>query len=93
MTSRRRFIQNTMLLGAGLSMPSLLTAADFGKFTRSIGPTDQINYGVIGCKGMGWSNMNAHLKIPQVNCVALCDVDQAVLDQLTEDVFKLRGTR
>ncbi len=93
MTSRRKFLQNTMLLGAGLSMPSLLTAADFGKFTRSIGPNDQINYGVIGCKGMGWSNMSAHLKIPQVNCVALCDVDQSVLDQRTEDVFKLRGTR
>ena len=93
MSSRRKFIQNTMLLGAGLSMPSVLTAADFGRFTRTVGPNDQINYGVIGCKGMGWSNMNAHLKIPQVNCVALCDVDQSVLDQRTEDVFKLRGTR
>ncbi|MEP1088323.1 MAG: Gfo/Idh/MocA family oxidoreductase, partial [Algoriphagus sp.] len=93
MSSRRKFIQNTMLLGAGLGLPTILTAADFGTFARKVKPSDQLNYGLIGCKGMGWSNMNAHLKMPQVNCVALADVDQAVLDQRTEDVFKLRGTR
>ncbi|MFC5623214.1 Gfo/Idh/MocA family protein [Algoriphagus winogradskyi] len=93
MSSRRKFIQNTMLLGAGLGMPQILTASDFGRFTRKIKASDQLNYGLIGCKGMGWSNMNAHLKMPQVNCVALADVDQSVLDQRTEDVFKLRGTR
>ncbi|MDO8991549.1 MAG: Gfo/Idh/MocA family oxidoreductase, partial [Daejeonella sp.] len=91
--SRRKFIQNTMLLGAGISMPQILSASDFGLFTRTIKASDQINFGLIGCKGMGWSNMNAHLKLPQVNCIALADVDQNVLDQRTEDVFKLRGKR
>jgi len=93
MSSRRKFIQNTMLIGAGLSMPQVLTAADFGAFTRRVSPSDQLNYGVIGCKGMGWSNMNAHLKMPHVNCVALADVDQSILDMRAEDVFKIRGTR
>ena len=74
-------------------MPHILSASDFGSFTRTIKASDQINFGLIGCKGMGWSNMNAHLKLPQVNCVALADVDQNVLDQRTEDVFKLRGKR
>lgn len=91
--SRRKFIQNTMLMGAGISMPQILSASDFGLFTRTIKASDQINFGLIGCKGMGWSNMNAHLKLPQVNCIALADVDQSVLDQRAEDVFKLRGKR
>ena len=82
-----------MLLGAGITMPQIMSAADFGLFTRKIKASDQINFGLIGCKGMGWSNMNAHLKLPQVNCIALSDVDQSVLDQRTEDVFKLRGKR
>ena len=93
MSTRRRFIQNTMLLGAGLTMPTILTAADFGRYTRKIKPSDQLNYGLIGCNGMGWSNMSSHLKLPEVNCVALADVDQSVLDRRSEDVFKLRGTR
>jgi hypothetical protein len=87
--SRRKFIQNTMLLGAGITMPQIMSAADFGLFTRKIKASDQINFGLIGCKGMGWSNMNAHLKLPQVNCIALADVDQSVLDQRTEDVFQI----
>lgn len=93
MSSRRRFIQNSILMGAGLTMPSILTAADFGRYTRKVKPSDQLNYGLIGANGMGWSNMNAHLKLPEVNCVAIADVDQSVLDRRSEDVFKLRGTR
>lgn len=93
MSSRRRFIQNSILMGAGLTLPNLLTAADFGRFTRKVKPSDQLNYGLIGANGMGWSNMSAHLKLPEVNCVAIADVDQSVLDRRSEDVFKIRGTR
>jgi len=82
-----------MLLSAGLSLPGALSASDFRTFTRKVKPSDQLNFGVIGCNGMGWSNMNAHLQLPEVNCVALADVDQSVLDRRTEDVYKLRNTR
>lgn len=81
MSSRRRFLQNTLLASAGLSIPSVLSAKDFGLFTRSIPASDQINVGLIGANGMGWSNMNSFLKMPQVNCVAIADIDQGVLDR------------
>ncbi|UCS92766.1 Gfo/Idh/MocA family oxidoreductase [Echinicola marina] len=94
MSSRRRFLQNTLLASAGMAaMPRMLSAKEFGQFTRSVGANDQINVGLIGAKGMGWSNMNSFLKMPQVNCVAIADVDQRVLDQRAEDVVKMRGKK
>ena len=75
--SRRKFIQNTMLLGAGITMPQIMSAADFGLFTRKIKASDQINFGLIGCKGMGWSNMNAHLKyiFKYMKCTSQCTLN------------------
>ncbi|MCR9015816.1 Gfo/Idh/MocA family protein [Aquiflexum gelatinilyticum] len=93
MNSRRKFIQNGILLSAGLSMPGMIHADSLSALTKKIAPSDQLNFAVIGCKGMGWSNMNAHLKMPNVNCVAIADIDQSVLDQRSEDVNKQRGKK
>ncbi|MGY6521214.1 MAG: Gfo/Idh/MocA family protein [Mongoliitalea sp.] len=93
MNSRRRFLQNTLLATAGLSMPSLVTADEFFKTYGRVPASDQLNVGVIGCKGMGWSNMSALLKNPAVNCIALADIDQQVLAQRSEDVVKARGKK
>lgn len=93
MKSRRKFLQTSLLASAGLSMPAFVSAETFNQFARRVAPSDQLNFAVIGCKGMGWSNMNSHLKIPNVNCVALADIDETVLAQRAEDVNKLRGKR
>lgn len=93
MTSRRKFIQTSLLAGAGLSIPGIVQAESLRKLAGKIAPSDQLNIAVIGCKGMGWSNMNAHLKIPNVNCVALADIDQSVLDQRSADVESIRGKK
>ncbi len=42
---------------------------------------------------MGWSNMRSLLRIPEVECVALADVDQSVLDKRAADVEGLRDKR
>jgi predicted dehydrogenase len=93
MTSRRRFLQNTLLASAGLTLPAFVSAENLSAFAKTVGANDQINYGLIGCNGMGWSNMNSHLKIPEVNCVALADIDQNVLERRAADVEKLRGKK
>jgi len=94
MNSRRKFIHKSLLTSAGLAaLPNFLSAEHLKARSTRIGANDQINFGLIGCNGMGWSNMRSHLLIPEVNCVALADVDQSVLDQRTEDVYKLRGKR
>ncbi len=92
MASRREFIQKSLLASAGLTLPAYLSAESVFSIHKNIAPSDQLNFGLIGCKGMGWSNMNAHLKIPNVNCVALADIDSNVLDQRSADVKNLRNT-
>ncbi|MFM8363097.1 MAG: Gfo/Idh/MocA family protein [Haliscomenobacter sp.] len=93
MASRRKFIRNSVLAAAGLGLPAVLNASQFESLVRSIGPNDQINFGLIGAKGMGWSNMSSHLKMPQVNCIAIADIDESVRNQRAADVEKLRGKK
>lgn len=93
MATRRNFIQRSLLAGAGIGLSPFASTELLGEYSRRIAASDQLNVAVIGCKGMGWSNMNAHLKIPNVNCVALADIDKSVLEQRSEDVYKLRGKK
>lgn len=93
MTSRRKFLQKSLLATAGLSLPTFLTAGQMDALVRRIGPNDRINFGLIGGKGMGWSNMSSHLKMPQVHCVAIADIDEKVLNERSADVEKLRGKK
>ena len=60
MPSRKQFLYNASLLGAG----ALLANDVFAIFKGRVAPSDQLNIGVIGVNGMGWSNLNAILKIP-----------------------------
>lgn len=61
----------------------------FSIFRNRISPADQLNIGAIGINGMGWANVNAALKVPGVNLVAICDVDQNVLDKRKGDLAKM----
>ncbi|MBZ9631671.1 Gfo/Idh/MocA family oxidoreductase [Salegentibacter sp. LM13S] len=84
---RRKFLQQTTLAAAGLSLSGSLLANPISIFSAN----DTINFGVIGCKGMGWANMQAHLKLPNVSCVALADIDQRVLDERSAQVKEISG--
>lgn len=88
MNARRKFLQQSSLLAAGgLLLPAFESSA-FSIFKRNISPSDQVNIGAIGIKGMGWANVMAALKIPGVNLVAVCDVDRPVIDQRLSELSK-----
>ena len=90
MKSRRNFIQKSGLIGLGsglIGFPNFLIAKDF----KNNSPNDTINFGVIGCNGMGWSNMKSILKNKNTNCIALCDVDDNVLNKRINDAKKITG--
>jgi len=89
---RRKFLANSSKLLAASGLASFMPLELMAR-RHTISPNEQLNIGVIGCKGMGWSNMRSLLKMPEVNCVALCDVDQGVLDQRVADVEKARGMK
>jgi predicted dehydrogenase len=88
MTHRRKFLQDSALLLAGGTVLSSLDNKAFAIFRNRIAPSDQLNLGAIGIKGMGWANVNAALRVPGVNLVAICDIDKSVIDQRLNDLKK-----
>ena len=73
---RLEFIKRTgALLAAGAFSPVLSN----NLFARSKGANDRINVALIGCRNMGWGDLNDALLIPEVRCVALCDIDRQIL--------------
>lgn len=89
MTTRRDFIRQATLLGAGLSMSPFFINATSG----SIGANDKIRVGLIGCKGMGFSDLQAFLRNPEVECIALCDIDDEVLNSRAAETQKITGKK
>jgi predicted dehydrogenase len=89
MTHRRKFLQDAALLVAGGTVLSSLDNKAFAIFKNRVAPSDQLNIGAIGIKGMGWANVTAALKVPGVNLVAVCDVDKTVIEQRMKDLAKL----
>lgn len=89
MATRKQFLQQASLLTAGGLFASAVNNSVFAIFKNRIAPSDQINIGVIGINGMGWSDLVSILKIPGVNLVALCDVDKNVIDKRLADLAKM----
>jgi len=77
--NRRTFIKQGTAATAGmLLLPSLL---------RSVAPSDKLRIAHIGLGGMGNNHMNWFAALPEVDIVALCDVDQ---EHLTSTLSKLK---
>ncbi len=52
------------------------------------GPNDRIRVGLIGCRNMGFSNVREFVIQPDVDIVALCDIDESILNQRAADLEK-----
>ncbi len=65
---------------AGIGVSSLLPWEALAKSKRTIGANGKINIGVIGINGMGWADLKSLMKVPETQVVALCDVDENVLN-------------
>jgi len=86
--NRRKFIQKStagmLMTGASMMFPMDLLAM----MRKKVGPNDTINVGLIGCNGMGFSDLSSFLKMSDINVIALCDVDENVLRERTADLAK-----
>ncbi len=74
------------LTSAGLTLAAPLAMS-------SAAPSDTLNVGVIGCKGMGFSDLSSLLKVRGTRCVAMCDVDAAVLAERAATITERTGGR
>ncbi len=89
MSSRRNFLQQSSLLIGGTALASAVENDAFAYFKQRVAPSDQLNIGAIGIKGMGWANVKAALKVAGVNLVAVCDVDKSVIDTRLAELANL----
>jgi len=89
---RRNFLKKSAISATGLGLAPLM-GQPFNSLYGSNAPGDKIKIGLIGCRNQGWSNLEAFLQYPGVECISMCDVDDQYLYQRASDLEKLTGKR
>ena len=82
-SNRRTFIRKTAYTTTGIGLTSIIPSEVWGARTA---PSDKINVGLIGCRNMGFGDLQQQLKSTEVNCAALCDVDDMVLNKKSAEI-------
>ena len=73
LVSRRTFVESVAVAAGVMIVPRHVLGG-----TGFVAPSDQVNLATVGYRwGMGTSNTEAAAKVPGVNFVALCDVDDS----------------
>ncbi|MBQ0006233.1 MAG: Gfo/Idh/MocA family oxidoreductase, partial [Alistipes sp.] len=89
MMNRREFIGKAATIGAGITAsPFIIRGA-----TKKVSPSDKIRVGLIGCNGMGFSDLSAFLTNPEVECAAIADIDRNVLERRGAETEKIQGKK
>jgi predicted dehydrogenase len=68
-TSRRQFLKQAAVAGAALSIPA-------ASWSRVLGANSRLRVASIGTGGKGWDDLTQTAKSPNVDIVALCDIDE-----------------
>jgi len=89
---RRSFLKNTAITVLGSGVVAAVPMEVLAAIRKKVAPSDAIRVGVIGVRGQGWSNITSMLRLSEVQCVALCDIDQNVLSNRRNDLQKLNVT-
>lgn len=84
-SDRRSFLKKSAVSLAGLGAISVLPSSVWG---ANIAPGDKINVALIGCRNMGFGVLKHALGFSDSNCVALCDVDDKVLNEKAAEIEK-----
>jgi predicted dehydrogenase len=84
-STRRNFIKTASVMAAG----TLLPFDAISKSGRQVAPSDRIKVGLIGVRSQGYSDLASFLKNPEVQCVAMSDIDSNLLESRTADIVKL----
>lgn len=86
---RRSFLKHASIISLGSGVVAAIPVEILATMRKYVAPGDKINAGVIGCRGQGWSNLTSLLRMPEVTCTAICDVDTQVLNNRKADLEKL----
>jgi predicted dehydrogenase len=93
-TNRRKFLQKASLIALGSGITALPGIAGVNqKPFKNTSALNTIRLGLIGCKGMGWADLSETLRHEGTECIALCDVDNNVLNSRAEELEKNTGKK
>ncbi|QOR75634.1 MAG: Gfo/Idh/MocA family oxidoreductase [Thermoflavifilum sp.] len=90
--SRRSFVKSGVQVVAGAYLGSLLPFQILADTRRKTFALDQLRVAAIGINGMGWADLQSMLKHPHAQVVALCDVDENVLNRRKAELQKANIT-
>jgi len=86
MTTRRDFIRTSSVAAAG----SIISLDALASARKNVPPSNKIRVGAIGVNGQGFSDLESLLLNPEVECIAMCDVDRNVLNWRTDQLIKAK---
>jgi predicted dehydrogenase len=90
-TDRRQFIKRSGgVLVSAFAFPAIVPGRALGK-EGAVAPSDRVTLGSIGVGWQGGSNLQAFLQDPEVQVVALCDIDQPHLEEAKNLVARKYG--
>jgi predicted dehydrogenase len=90
-TTRREFLKSSAVAAAAMGAPYYVPASALG--LSRVAPSDRIVMGAIGTGGQGKGIMNAFMSQPDVQMVAICDVDQRQLKGVKDGIDKKYGNQ
>lgn len=88
--SRRGFLGKSATAAVGAAVTSVAAS---GEGSDEVSANEKIQVALIGCGGRGRGDLNTHLRIPGVECVAVCDVDKGQLKKTADEVEEKGGKR
>jgi predicted dehydrogenase len=89
MSSRREFVKTGATAAAAVAAVSMIP----GAVSCANKANDKLVIGAIGVNGMGFSDLKTFLKQENVECAAICDIDQSVLNKRATNVEELQGKK
>jgi predicted dehydrogenase len=86
--NRRKFLKESIAAGGAAAGLAVLNAdpTRAASTQRIPGANDRIRVALIGCGGQGWGDLRAMLRIKNIDCVGLCDVDDAQTARVLKSV-------
>lgn len=91
-TTRRDFLAQTSKLAAATGIAGLTGVPFISSAEKKIiSANEKIVVALIGCRSMGFGNLENALKQAGVECGAICDIDDEILQKRAADIVKIQG--
>jgi predicted dehydrogenase len=81
---RREFLKDSSVVAGAAVMPDLTFI--YSKRGMNNPASDQLNLGLIGCRGRGFHVLEQHLNLENIQCSGICDVDENVIGERMKDL-------